>query len=640
MTEAIHGRPDTDANYSNLSVGNAAVRRMLTSRVVRTRLLESTLNDLGENFDASTFDKELLEFRHLDNNTESFEKPAFVPDNSVGKFQTVITNELILGNPTPKCVLVSGTDASPGAAWKPIDSLFPTQQPPQQPRINQWDALSIQFNDLAAKCGRIEQTCRSVAQEMDENSLSIEESKRQAGELSDAVSDHAGQLESLKAAVGRLSDHLDVLLASGAESKQQNNRLSFSQMSQAFVTHSDHGDEMRQVLEAISQIEEKVGEWAQFTDKVADTVTFVGKTVEGRETQLAGLTDHALVFSSDGQLKSCTGCTVSDEKASQLTLSDVCLRPPGGGIEPGQWLQCLSEGGEVGWRDLPLSMPQQAGQTHALVRVSHSVDHEHELEDCAAFVDDVGAVSAHGFYARSEQCVLRNTETVVGVHQETSTAVLGNQSANVAAGEGALRSLEQGSNNLAVGQDALGSCAFGKNNVAVGGSALALFTGSEQVAVGTNCLAKSTGGRGNTGAGHNCLSNNRTGHFNTAVGFDALKHAQGSANTALGAGTLMALDNGESNTCVGVGSGDAIKDGKGNTCLGDDSGPKDDCSYSISIGKGAKALNQGDFALASSSAPLKTSHEATSEDLPIISPSLYLPITLNGKRYKLALYES
>jgi len=162
--------------------------------------------------------------------------------------------------------------------------------------------------------------------------------------------------------------------------------------------------------------------------------------------------------------------------------------------------------------------------------------------------------------------------------------------------------------------------------------------GLESVSVGYRCQANLGGGQGNSGLGWKALESNVEGHHNTALGNQSLCCAVSSANTAVGSGSFLALLDGGHNTGVGTGCGEAIIHGSSNVALGDGAGPASDVDNTICIGRGARALNSGDLALGSKEAPLKLSHSATSGELSGLNPCAYLPLTLNGVTYKLALF--
>lgn len=343
------------------------------------------------------------------------------------------------------------------------------------------------------------------------------------------------------------------------------------------------------------------------------------------------------IFSSVTSLDANLG-TVKIDKGTAKTLTSSQFSLVSDSASPGKILKCLNEYGEADWSEQvePFYGPDHS----ALKSIPRFADNSGKrLTDSAAFLDDTGTLTAQSVFVRSEDCLVHNGQTIVGIDSFQNTLILGTQSQNFAVGEGALGNLEKGTNLIAIGPETLSSCTVGKNCVAIGSYALSSFSGSEAVAIGPNALFSSTGSRGVTAVGFECLYNNRTGHFNTGTGHLALRNALGSANTAHGAGSLGSVVNGEGNSALGTGSGECIIESKGSVCFGDGAGPSGDFSYSISIGQGAHALNQGDLALGSEEAPLKLSQDASSAELPILGPSMYLPVTINGRRYKLALYE-
>jgi trimeric autotransporter adhesin len=116
--------------------------------------------------------------------------------------------------------------------------------------------------------------------------------------------------------------------------------------------------------------------------------------------------------------------------------------------------------------------------------------------------------------------------------------------------------------NTATGAGALLSNVTGSDNTANG--AFALFsntTGSYNTATGVNALSSNTEGLNNNAFGWGALTNNVSGNGNTAVGYQAAINANGSNNTALGAGAGLSWGVAGENVCIGQGVTGSFFDG-------------------------------------------------------------------------------
>jgi hypothetical protein len=98
-------------------------------------------------------------------------------------------------------------------------------------------------------------------------------------------------------------------------------------------------------------------------------------------------------------------------------------------------------------------------------------------------------------------------------------------------------------------------------------------TGSDNTAVGMNCLDSNTTGIDNTAVGNRALDSCTTGDYNIAIGKNALgANTTASYNTAVGSSALDANTTGSNNTGIGYAAGDQITTGNHNVCIGYNSG--------------------------------------------------------------------
>lgn len=185
----------------------------------------------------------------------------------------------------------------------------------------------------------------------------------------------------------------------------------------------------------------------------------------------------------------------------------------------------------------------------------------------------------------------------------------------------------QGTGTVAIGLNA-GQTSQGENSVAVG-----LLSG--QTNQGQFCVAIG-GVAGETSQGQG----------STAVGFEAGNASQGVNSVAVGnaaGGTNLGNDtvavgfhaclngDGGTNVCVGTNSCANFVIGTNNTAVGDSTSIGTGFNNCIVIGAGATATGSGQLVVASAAHPIPTVGTAG-------AITQYLPVTLNGVNYKLALY--
>lgn len=207
---------------------------------------------------------------------------------------------------------------------------------------------------------------------------------------------------------------------------------------------------------------------------------------------------------------------------------------------------------------------------------SNPTDHPYTYLTCGLIVKNASAGEIFRIWA-SDPDVVNNFNSGnlyvgfnAGLNQPTDNASAGYE--NTGIGYESLRDISTGHLNVGIGSGALSANAAGNGNVAIGHQALfnavnedyntavglfALYAlaanGSENVAVGYNCLPGLTFGSKNTTIGHAALSLFTTGSRNTAVGSHAgLSPIVGDDLVLIGSETDT--PNGTSNVIV-IGSG-------------------------------------------------------------------------------------
>jgi hypothetical protein len=142
-------------------------------------------------------------------------------------------------------------------------------------------------------------------------------------------------------------------------------------------------------------------------------------------------------------------------------------------------------------------------------------------------------------------------------------------SATIAIGGNALRSVTSGQGNIGIGSNVGLSNTTGQWNIAIGKKAFETSqTGNSNIAIGNEALLTSNGVSDQIAIGRNALRLNATGTANTAVGATALSVATGSNNTAFGNSVMFGLSTGARNTGVGVSAGSELTTGTDNTSIG------------------------------------------------------------------------
>ncbi len=156
-------------------------------------------------------------------------------------------------------------------------------------------------------------------------------------------------------------------------------------------------------------------------------------------------------------------------------------------------------------------------------------------------------------------------------------ALLTTSQRNIAIGQNALKSFQDGNNNLGLGHSSLANLSQGDDNVSLGNWGLTkLSSGDRNLSVGTSALRDLNTGSQNVAVGRQSASNLIDGSVNTALGSQSLGLAQdASNNVAIGTRTLF-------NT-----------DGNYNTALGFESGKNADGSSNVFIGSYAGSASSG-----------------------------------------------
>jgi hypothetical protein len=158
---------------------------------------------------------------------------------------------------------------------------------------------------------------------------------------------------------------------------------------------------------------------------------------------------------------------------------------------------------------------------------------------------------------------------------------------NIAIGTNTCRSLIEGTQNIAIGPSALDESPYTNANIAIGANALgSLNTSSEQIAIGTDALLSNTDGKYNTALGTRCLFMNTNGSYNTSLGYESMTfNKKGSENVSIGSYSLFS--NEEGNLNIGIGK-ESLQNNKGGSCniaIGVRAGDQiKNCSKNIFIG--------------------------------------------------------
>jgi len=171
------------------------------------------------------------------------------------------------------------------------------------------------------------------------------------------------------------------------------------------------------------------------------------------------------------------------------------------------------------------------------------------------------------------------------------------------------------------------STPFLASSIAVGNT-LPVNQGNNTVAVGNFC-ALNNQGQYSIAIGSDTAATNQ-GQFSVALGSSAGKVNQGNNSIAIGT-NACSLGSGTNNVCIGDSACNTAIIGTHNTCVGDAATINAGLSNSIVIGAGGVATSNNELVIASAAHPITTVGSAG-------AIGQYLPITLNGVNYKLALY--
>lgn len=197
----------------------------------------------------------------------------------------------------------------------------------------------------------------------------------------------------------------------------------------------------------------------------------------------------------------------------------------------------------------------------------------------------------------------------------------GNKNQTISIGDGACRNVV--SSPIAIGTNALASLIestadndAGKYSVAIGHQCMQrTTTGDHNTGIGWGCMADNTTGCGNTAVGEDALCHSVKGNSNTCIGNRAYQTGKGSRNTVIGATAMYEgsdkIPDGDANVSVGYGSGLAEGDGDNNTAIGTYAKHlNSDSRYSIAIGSMAKTTKSRQVVIGSTESgtphPLET----------------------------------
>jgi len=144
---------------------------------------------------------------------------------------------------------------------------------------------------------------------------------------------------------------------------------------------------------------------------------------------------------------------------------------------------------------------------------------------------------------------------------------------NTLVGASAAGSLDIGANNVAVGFDTLSSYTSSSNTVAIGYQAGDNLTAGSCSLIGYRAGARVTSGFGTIAIGSGSMGaatgNSVTGNDNIAIGRDSLVSvSSGRSNIGIGKDVLASLTNAFQNVVVGESAGNSITSGGQNICLG------------------------------------------------------------------------
>ena len=170
----------------------------------------------------------------------------------------------------------------------------------------------------------------------------------------------------------------------------------------------------------------------------------------------------------------------------------------------------------------------------------------------------------------------------------------GNQYANTAFGENALKNNIGGGQNTAIGYNTLFSNTFANQNIAIGSNALyKTTTGGSNVAIGTTALRNNISGNQNIAIGGDALNNNNLSN-NIAIGFSALSLSTVGNTIAIGTNALQNNSTGTDNTAIGFEAMKTNTNGSRNIAIGNGALKQGNNHYNIGIGFEALSLNPGE----------------------------------------------
>lgn len=189
------------------------------------------------------------------------------------------------------------------------------------------------------------------------------------------------------------------------------------------------------------------------------------------------------------------------------------------------------------------------------------------------------------------RCILPGIQNI-GIGQRTFDNEKFSGSDNIAIGTNSGKSLEYGTQNISIGPSALDESANVNSNIAIGANSLGSGSlTSEQISIGVDSMLSNISGEHNTSIGTRALSLNVSGSYNIAIGNESLQlNKSGNDSIAIGVFSSFSCENGSSNISIGKESLQNNKNGNENIAIGKGAG----CNIlqgnsNIFIGNGASS---------------------------------------------------
>ncbi len=141
---------------------------------------------------------------------------------------------------------------------------------------------------------------------------------------------------------------------------------------------------------------------------------------------------------------------------------------------------------------------------------------------------------------------------------------------NVGIGANSLNGITSANRNVALGANAMKNATTTSFSIAIGFNAMGtgITTGNENTAIGSGTLAAVTSGGFNIGIGNAVLTTLTTTTFNTVIGYTAMQTATGGENTAIGSAAMQSAGTASQNVAIGNGTCRMMSTGTLNTAIG------------------------------------------------------------------------